>query len=130
CRKISMQKAEELRTTRQYHDAADMFNRLSTSKKITKEQKQEATEKAAECYRKANEFKKAKRAYEKILRKDPKNTEALYQSGILTMKEAAEQTNVDIYRQAKTYFQKYLNEVPGDENVLRRLASCDSSESW
>jgi len=130
CKKISMQKANELKTARQYEQAGDMYTKLSGSKKLSKEIKEEAAEKAAECYRKANDFKKAKRAYEKILRKDPKNTEALYQLGILTMKEAAEQTNTDVYKKAKEYFTKYLNEVPGDENVLLKIASCDSAESW
>lgn len=130
CSKVSMEKANELRETRQYAQAADMYTKLSSSKKLSKDLKQEATYKAAECYRKANEFGKAKRAYEKILRKEPKNSEALYQLGVLTMKEAAEQTNLDIYKRAKEYFQKYLAEVPGDANVNRKIASCDSAESW
>ncbi|MCO5252868.1 MAG: OmpA family protein [Bacteroidetes bacterium] len=130
CSKISMQKANELKETRQYAQAADMYTKLAASKKLSKDLKQEAAYKAAECYRKSNEFGKAKRAYEKILRKEPKNTEALYQLGILTMKEAAEQTNLDIYKKAREYFTKYLNEVPGDQNVNRKIASCDSAESW
>lgn len=132
CSSSTMQKADELKNRRMYVSAGDMYTKIAAgkSKKVTNQERLEATAKAAECYRKANEFKKAKRAYEKLLRKDPKNTEALYYLGLLTMKEVAEETNINTYKTAKEYFQRYLNEVPGDEGVMRKVASCDSAESW
>jgi len=130
CNKYTMKDAESMRERKQYYMAAEIYSKVAASGKETKEIKDEALLKSAECYRKANDFKKAKRAYEKILRKDPKNSDALYYMGLITMWEAAEQTNLDAYKNARKYFTKYLDEVPGDESVKRKVESCDSAESW
>ena len=83
---------------------------------------------AAFCYRMANEYDKAIKAYDKVLKKDPKNTEALYQAGTLKMKTA--DGNADALREARAYFKRYLEEVPNDERVLNKVAAIDSVESW
>lgn len=130
CGKPTMQKAKELKETRQYKFAGEMYRRLASQKKLSKEDKNMALLQSAECFRKANDLRSAKRAYEKVLRKDKANTEALYFLGNIYMANAAEKNNLEEYKKAREFYQLYLNEVPGDENARRKMISCDSAESW
>lgn len=130
CGKPTMQKANELKDSHQYRSAGDMYKRLASSKKLTKEERALALQLSAESFFKSYDYRNAKRAYERILRNDKNNAEALYFLGLIALSEAAEKTSVNEYREARKYFERYLKEVPGDERAIRRMISCDSAESW
>lgn len=124
----SLSKADAAKKELQYKYAADLYTVLAPKVKDKKEQ-QRAREEAAFCYRMANEFEKSIKAYEKVIKKDPKNTEALYQLGNLNMKIAGD-CNKDALKEARDYLSKYLQEVPNDERALKKIAAIDSAESW
>jgi peptidoglycan-associated lipoprotein len=129
----SLQKADEAKKRMQYKIAADLYTAIGPKIKgpDAKEQQKRAREEAAFCYRMANEYDKAIKAYERILKKEPKNTEALYQIAALNMKvSGGSECNPDAMREGREYLKKYLEEVPNDERALKKLEAMDSSESW
>ena len=131
CTGSSLSKADEAKSRMQYKIAGDLYTILGPKVKgpNAKEDQARAREEAAYCYRMANEYEKAIKAYEKVVKKDPKNTEALYQLGVLNMKVAGGK-NADAKREARDYFKKYLEEVPNDERVIAKIAALDSAENW
>lgn len=131
CGGSTLARADEAKKQLQYKYAADLYTVLGPKVKgpNQKEEQARAREAAAYCYRMANEYDKAVKAYEKVLKKDPKNTEALYQLGVLSMKVAGDK-NADARREAREYFKKYLEEVPNDEKVIQKVAALDSAENW
>lgn len=131
CGGATLAKADEAKSRMQYKIAADLYSIYGPKVKgpNEKEEQARAREEAAYCYRMANEYEKAVKAYEKVLRKDPKNTEALYQLGVLSMKVAGDR-NEDARREARDYFKRYLEEVPNDERAVKKIAALDSAESW
>jgi len=131
CTGSSLSKADEAKSRMQYKIAGDLYTILGPKVKgpNAKEDQAKAREEAAYCYRMANEYEKAIKAYEKVIKKDPKNTEALYQLGVLNMKVAGGK-NADAKREARDYFKKYLEEVPNDERVIAKIAALDSAENW
>ena len=131
CTGSSLSKADEAKGRMQYKIAADLYTLLGPKVKgpNAKEEQARAREEAAYCYRMANEYDKAIKAYEKVLKKEPKNTEALYQLGVLSMKVSGDK-NADARREARDYFKRYLEEVPNDERVIMKVAALDSAENW
>jgi len=128
CKSASLSKADDAKKRMEYKYAADLYTQAAPNVK-DKEEAQRAREEAAFCYRMANEYEKAIKAYEKVLKKAPKNTEALYQLGNLNMKVAGD-CNKTALQEARTYFTKYLEEVPNDDKVKLKLAGIDSAERW
>lgn len=128
CASPSLQKADEAKKNLQYKYAADLYTYLAPKIKDKKEQ-QRAREEAGYCYRMANEFDKAIKSYEKVVKKDPKNTEALYQLGVLNLKVAGDD-NKTALKESREWLTKYLNEVPNDERALKKIAAIDSTEVW
>lgn len=128
CQPANLTKADEAKKRLQYKYAADLYSAAVQSLK-DKGDKQKAREEAAYCYRMANEFEKAIKAYEKVLRTDNNNTEALYQLGVLNMKIAGD-CNKDALKDARNYFMDYLKLVPNDEVVTKKVAAIDSAEKW
>ncbi len=131
CAGSSLSKADEAKSRMHYKIAGDLYTILGPKVKgpNAKEEQARAREEAAYCYRMANEYEKAIKAYEKVLKKDPKNTEALYQLGVLSMKVSGDK-NADARREARDYFKRYLEEVPNDERVIQKVAALDSAENW
>ena len=131
CAGSSLSKADEAKSRMQYKIAADLYTILGPKVKgpTAKEDQARAREEAAYCYRMANEYEKALKAYEKVLKKDPKNTEALYQIGMMSMKVSGGK-NADSRREAREYFKKYLEQVPNDERALMKIAAIDSADNW
>jgi hypothetical protein len=131
CTGSSLSKADEAKSRMQYKIAGDLYTILGPKVKgpNAKEDQARAREEAAYCYRMANEYEKAIKSYEKVVKKDPKNTEALYQLGVLNMKVAGGK-NADAKREARDYFKKYLEEVPNDDRVIAKIAALDSAENW
>lgn len=131
CSGSSLSKADEAKGRMQYKVAGDLYTLLGPKVKgpNAKEEQARAREEAAYCYRMANEYDKAIKAYEKVLKKEPKNTEALYQLGVLSMKVSGDK-NADARREARDYFKRYLEEVPNDERVIMKVAALDSAENW
>lgn len=128
CPGASLQKADEAKKRMQYKYAADLYTQSAPNVKDKAEQ-QRAREEAAYCYRMANEYEKAIKAYDKVLKKEPKNTEALYQIGSLKMKVAGD-CDKKALEDARDYFKRYLEEVPNDERAQAKIASIDSAEKW
>jgi outer membrane protein OmpA-like peptidoglycan-associated protein/tetratricopeptide (TPR) repeat protein len=128
CQTVSMAKAKEAKGRLQYAYAASLFNYIATNSK-NKEEKAEAREEAAFCYRMANDYEKAIKAYEKVLKNDKNNTEAMYQLGALKMKIAGD-CNKEALKEARDHFTEYLKNVPNDERAQQKIASIDSAESW
>ncbi len=124
---VNLSKPDGAKARFQYKYAADLYSQIAPKIK-DKDTAQRVRMDAAFCYRMANEYDKAIKAYDKVLKKDPKNTEALYQAGTLKMKTA--DGNADALREARAYFKRYLEEVPNDERVLNKVAAIDSVESW
>ena len=83
----SLAKADAAKNKFQYKYAGDLYSQMAPKIK-NKEEAQRARMEAGNCYRMANEYEKAIKAYDKALKKDKKNTEALYQIGFLKMKTA------------------------------------------
>ncbi len=126
-------KADEAKKRMQYKIAGDLYTVYGPKVKgpTAKEDQKRAREEAAFCYRMANEYEKAIKAYEKVLKKDPKNTEAMYQLASLNMKiSGGADCEPDAMREARNYLKQYLEEVPNDERALKKLEAMDSSESW
>lgn len=130
CGGASLSKADLEKKKMNYKIAGDMYTQIAGQLK-DKDSSQRAKMDAGYCYRMANEFEKAIKAYEKVLKKDPKNTEALYQLGNLNMKlGGGSGCNPEANRKAREWFVKYLEEVPNDDRVLLKVAGIDSTESW
>lgn len=128
CQTVSMTKAKEAKGRLQYKYAADLFSVIASNSK-NKDEKREAREEAAFCYRMANEYEKAIKAYEKVLKNDKNNTEAMYQLGVLNMKIAGD-CNKDALKEARDHFAEYLKNVPNDEKAQLKIAGIDSAERW
>lgn len=128
CPSASLSKADEAKKRMHYKYAGDLYTQAAPNVK-DKEEQQRAREEAAFCYRMANEYEKAIKAYEKVLKKEPKNTEALYQLGNLNMKVAGD-CNKTALQEARSYLTKYLEEVPNDERAKNKIAAIDSTEKW
>jgi outer membrane protein OmpA-like peptidoglycan-associated protein len=129
CGGTSLAKADEAKKRMNYKIAGDLYTQAVTNIK-DKDEAQRGRMEAAFCYRMANEYEKAIKAYEKVLRKEPKNTEALFQLGSLNMKISGDGCNPDATRKAREWFTKYLEEVPNDDKVVKRVAGIDSAENW
>ena len=124
---VNLSKPDGAKARYQYKYAADLYSQIAPKIK-DKDTAQRVRMDAAFCYRMANEYEKAIKAYDKVLKKDPKNTEALYQIGVLKMKTA--DGKPDALREARGFFKRYLEEVPNDERIIKKVAAIDSVESW
>lgn len=105
-----------------YGQSADMFETVSKKSK-SKEEKQNAVFYAAESYRLNNDYDKARRLYEKVLAKDPKNTRALLMHANMLKK-------LEKYREASEAYDKYLDEVPGDSMAIYKKVGCELALQW
>lgn len=133
CAGANLSKADQAKDKMQYKVAGDLYTLYGPKVKgpNAKEEQKRAREEAAYCYRMANDYEKAIKAYEKVLKKDEKNTEALYQLASLKMKVAGgNDCDPEAMREAREYIKKYLEEVPNDERGLKKLAAMDSAENW
>ncbi len=126
---VDLAKPDRAKAKYQYKYAADLYSQAATKIKDRDTVKRVRMD-AGFCYRMANEYGKAMKSYEKVLRikGESKNTEALFQLGVLKMKTA--EGDVNALREAREYFKTYLEEVPNDERVLKKIAAIDSVESW
>lgn len=105
-----------------YGQAAEMFEAVSKKAK-DKSQKQEAVFYAAEAYRLNNNYEKANRLYEKVLKTDPKNSRALLMRANMLKK-------MEKYREASEAYNTYLQEVPGDTLAINKKEGCDLALRW
>lgn len=122
CAKGSFKRAMELYNWGYYGEAANMFEQVSKKSK-DKQQKQEAIFYAAESYRLNNDYEKAKKLYEKVLVKDPKNSRALLMHAHMLKK-------LEKYREAIDAYNKYLEEVPGDSMAINKKIGCELALRW
>ncbi|NDG14366.1 MAG: hypothetical protein EB110_01665, partial [Betaproteobacteria bacterium] len=78
---------------------------------------------AAECYRLSDDYDKANRLYERVLKKDPKNAKALLMRANMLKK-------MEMYREALDAYDTYLQEVPGDTMAEYQKVGCEYALSW
>ena len=105
-----------------YGQAAEMFEAVSKKAK-DKNQKKDATFYAAEAYRMNNNYEKANRLYEKVLKTDPKNTRSLLMHANMLKK-------MEKYREASQAYTNYLQEVPGDSIALNKKEGAELALRW
>ena len=105
-----------------YGQAAVTFEEVSKRDK-DKKVKEEAVFMAAEAYRLNNDYDKARKLYEKVLKKDPNNTQSLLMRANMLKK-------LEMYREANDAYNKYLEKVPGDTSVQLKKAGCELALRW
>lgn len=117
CAKTSFKVAKEKYDQQYYGQAAQMF--VDVAKKAKdKQMKNEANLMAAEAYRKNDQYDLALKYYDKVLAKDPKNSQAMKMRGIMLMYQSK-------YREALDQLNKYLEEVPADSLALKRKGDAE-----
>ncbi|NBU03527.1 MAG: tetratricopeptide repeat protein [Bacteroidetes bacterium] len=104
--KVKFEEPKKLFDQGYYRQSAVLFEEFSKTTK-DKKLKEEAIFFAAEAYRLSDEYDKAARLYDKVLKKDPKNTKALLMRANMLKK-------MELYREALDAYDMYLAEVPGD----------------
>lgn len=122
CGGASYKEAMKLYGQGYYGQAADMFEAVSKKAK-DKNQKKDAIFYAAEAYRLNNNYEKANRLYEKVLKTDPKNTRALLMRANMLKK-------MEKYREASQAYTTYLQEVPGDSIAENKKAGAELALRW
>ena len=88
-----------------------------------KKKKEEALLLAAESYRLNNQYAKALKLYDRVLRKDPRNTKALLMKANMLKK-------MEDYRKALGAYDDYLEQVPNDSLVLQKMYGCELALRW
>lgn len=122
CGKATFKDAMKLQQQGYHGQAALMFEEVSKKSK-DKAEKQAAVMQAAENYRLNNDYEKAKRMYDKVLSKDPKNSRALLMQAHMLKK-------LEKYREAIDAYNKYLQEVPGDTLANNKKIGCELALRW
>jgi len=122
CGGASYKEAMKLYGQGYYGQAAEMFEAVSKKAK-DKTQKKDAVFFAAEAYRLNNNYEKANRLYEKVLKTDPKNTRALLMRANMLKK-------MEKYREASQAYTAYLQEVPGDSIAENKKAGAELALRW
>ena len=120
--KPKFEEADKLFKQGYYRQSAIIFEEFSKSTK-DKKLKSEAIFFAAEAYRLSDEYDKALRLYDKVLKTDPKNTKALLMRANMLKK-------VEKYREALDAYDVYLAEVPGDTLADVRKQGCELALQW
>lgn len=105
-----------------FGQAAVTFESVSRAEK-DKRKKETAYFMAGESYRLNNKYDKALKYYEKVLKTDPNNTQALLMRAHM-LKE------LEDYRKAMDAFDKYLEKVPGDSVAMMKKDGCLLGISW
>lgn len=105
-----------------YRQAAVIFEEFSKNTK-DKKLKDKAIFMAAEAYRLSDDYDKANRLYERVLKKDPKNAKALLMRANMLKK-------MELYREAVDAYDTYLQEVPGDTMADYQKQGCEMAISW
>lgn len=93
------------------------------SKKVPREDKNEACFQAAECYRLANDMKNAENWYRKAVKGDPTNQEALLRLG-----EALKSNQK--YSEAIVELNNYKKKNPADTRVDELIKGCELALKW
>ena len=123
CNSVTLKKADDAMLIKQYAIAADMYDQLASNSSLTKEERQNAAFRGAECYRFNHQPKKALKLYAKSLSYGAKDPQVLFRLG-QTQKELGE------YQQAIESFKKYQKEAPSDERTETMIKGCESALVW
>jgi peptidoglycan-associated lipoprotein len=107
-----------------YGQAAVTFEEVSKRDK-DKKIKDTAVFWAAESYRLNNDYDKAKKLYDKVLKKDPLNAQALLMRANMLKK-------MELYREAMDAYKKYLEvaKEKADTSVEIKKAGCELALRW
>ena len=105
-----------------FGQAAVAFENVSRSES-DKKIKEKALMLSAEAYRLNNNYTKAKKTYERVLKTDPNNTQALLMRANMMKK-------LEMYRDAVAAYENYLEKVPGDSAVMQKMMGCEMAIQW
>ncbi len=106
-----------------YYGQAAQQAELVTRKGKEKAEKQKAYLLAAEAHRMNNNYKDAIKYYDRFLKKDPKNTVALYNRANCLKSMEKNEEAIDAYT-------AYLQEVPGDSVAIRKREGLEMKLIW
>lgn len=126
CAKVSMKEARKAYSDKQFVTAAEMFGKVaskSSKGNETNEQKAEKLEAmylAAESYRNANDYRNAEKWYEKTIKKDKNNDDAVFKLAAIYQRQ-------NQYREAIEQYTNYLNLKPGSEEAIVRKEFCEKA---
>ncbi len=108
---------------KEYAFSGEIYRRVYSSSKL-KDEKVEASYKAAECYRLMNDMKNAESWYRKAIKVDPKNTDA-------QLNLAKSLKNTQKFEEAIVEFNNYLKIESGQRIVVARLTKgCENALKW
>lgn len=123
CKSYSLDKAKEEYDKGYYATAAQEATEVSKDRKIDKESKNKAYLLAAESYRMSNDYKNATKYFDKYLKYDPKNTDALLHRADCLKSLEKDEDAVEAYT-------TYLQEVPGDSFAIYRRKGLEMKLTW
>ena len=120
--KRQIKKANAAFQTGEYFKATELYE-IAYPKLQDKKMKAEISFKLGECYRTMNNYKKAKKWYNKAVRGKYNNPYAtLYLADALKMNNE--------YTKAKGYYEKFSGLMPDDERGKYGVQSCDYATEW
>lgn len=105
-----------------FGQSAIVFEQVARNAKDKKE-REKANMMAAEAYRLNNKYLKAQKLYEKVLKTDPNNSQALLMRANMLKK-------MEDYRGALSAYESYLEKVPGDSQAIQKMLGCEMALSW
>ena len=123
CKSYSYDKAKTNYDKGYYSTAAQEASEVSKSRKIDKETKYKAYILAAEAYRMSNDYKNAVKYFDKYLKYDPKNTDALLHRADCLKSLEKDEDAIEAYT-------TYLQEVPGDSFAIHRRDGLETKLTW
>lgn len=122
-KKGSIGAAREAYQKKEFFVAGDNYRKVYSSTK-NKDEKIEATNKAAECYWLMNDMKNAESWYRKAIKVDPKNTDN-------QLRLAKTLKNNQKFEEAIVEFKNYQKMTPENgEAVNRQIKGCENALKW
>lgn len=121
--KTPMERADDAMTIKNYAEAAEIYKEISKDPKATKEDRQTATFRGAQCYNAIHKPKAAMQMYQKALDRGVKDPLLLFNLGDAYKQNGEYQTAIE-------YFQKYQKEVPSDPRTEVMIQGCEDALTW
>lgn len=123
CAPPSYEKAKATYEKGYFATAAQEATEVTKNRKIDKETKNKAYLLAADAYRMSNDYKSSVKYYDRYLKYDPKNTDALLHRADCLKSLEKDEDAVEAYT-------TYLQEVPGDSFAIRRRDGLEMKLTW
>jgi len=120
----SLRAADDAFSNMQYNVALSKYKK-ALSKAKNKPDKEKISFQMAECYRFINNTKKAEAAYKRLVKTKFAESHPLV---FLYLAEAMKSN--EKYKDAQTYFEKYIQAMPGDPRGPTGTLSCKLAQEW